>query len=101
MIVGNVILALIVAGTTGLGVSDTTLLVQASFFIAGIATLMQLYRMWKIGSGLPIVAGTVVFSIGLALDPTATYSQNVGIVVMTKVISKFVGMIAALFMLVA
>lgn len=48
-----------------------------------------------------MVAGTVVFSIGLALDPTATYSQNVGIVVMTKVISKFVVMIAALFILVA
>lgn len=57
MIVGNVTPALIVAGTTGLGGSDTTLLVQATFFIAGIATLMQLYPMWKIGSGLPMVIG--------------------------------------------
>ena len=57
MIVGNVTPALIVAGATGLGASDTTLLVQASFLIAGIATLMQVYPIWKIGSGLPMVIG--------------------------------------------
>ncbi len=57
MIVGNVTPALIVAGTTGLGSSDTTLLVQSSFIIAGIATLMQLYPLWRIGSGLPMVIG--------------------------------------------
>lgn len=57
MIVGNVTPALIVAGTTGLGTSDTTLLVQSSFLIAGIATLMQLYPLWRIGSGLPMVIG--------------------------------------------
>jgi xanthine/uracil permease len=33
--------------------------------------------------------------------PTATYSQNVGIVAMTKVVSKFIIMIAAVFMLIA
>ncbi|MDZ5000445.1 purine permease, partial [Clostridium perfringens] len=49
-----------------------------------------------IGSGVASVLG-VLFG-GL---PTATYSQNVGIVAMTKVISKFVVMIAALFMLIA
>lgn len=57
MIVGNVTPALIVAGATGLGASDTTLLVQASFLIAGIATLMQVCPIWRIGSGLPMVIG--------------------------------------------
>lgn len=28
----------------------------------------------------PVITGTVVFTIGLSLYPTATYSQNVGIV---------------------
>ncbi len=49
-----------------------------------------------IASGIASVIG--VFFGGL---PTATYSQNVGIVAMTKVISKFVVAIAALFMLIA
>lgn len=57
MIVGNVAPALIVASATGLGLGDTTLLVQSSFFMAGLATLMQLYPIWKIGSGLPMVIG--------------------------------------------
>ena len=33
--------------------------------------------------------------------PTATYSQNVGIVAMTKVVSKYIIMLAAVFMLIA
>lgn len=154
MIVGNVTPALIVAGATGLGVSDTTLLVQASFFLAGIATLIQLYPIWKIGSGLPmvigvsftyvptltaigmaygieaifgaqlvggfvailfgaflkpmrklfppLVAGTVVFSIGLSLYPTAIrymaggsgvsdfgYPINWGIAILTLIVVLF------------
>ncbi|WP_195263572.1 MULTISPECIES: nucleobase:cation symporter-2 family protein [unclassified Clostridium] len=85
MIVGNVTPALIVAGTTGLGVSDTTLLVQASFFLAGIATLMQLYPMWKIGSGLPMVIGVsftyvpTLTAIGMAYGIEAIFgAQLVG-----------------------
>lgn len=85
MIVGNVTPALIVAGTTGLGVSDTTLLVQASFFLAGIATLMQLYPMWKMGSGLPMVIGVsftyvpTLTAIGLAYGIEAIFgAQLVG-----------------------
>ena len=57
MIVGNVTPALIVAGATGVGAKETTLLVQASFLIAGLATLMQLYPLWRVGSGLPMVIG--------------------------------------------
>ncbi|MDU2683361.1 uracil-xanthine permease family protein [Clostridium sp.] len=85
MIVGNVTPALIVAGATGLGVSDTTLLVQASFFLAGIATLIQLYPLWKIGSGLPMVIGVsftyvpTLTAIGMAYGIEAIFgAQLVG-----------------------
>lgn len=85
MIVGNVTPALIVAGATGLGASDTTLLVQASFLIAGIATLMQLYPMWKIGSGLPMVIGVsftyvpTLIAIGMSYGIEAIFgAQLVG-----------------------
>ena len=33
------------------------MLLQNAMFIAGIATLLQLYPVWRIGSGLPIVMG--------------------------------------------
>ena len=85
MIVGNVTPALIVAGATGLGVGDTTLLVQASFFLAGIATLIQLYPLWKIGSGLPMVIGVsftyvpTLTEIGMAYGIEAIFgAQLVG-----------------------
>ncbi|KAB3532772.1 purine permease [Alkaliphilus pronyensis] len=57
MIVGNVTPAIIVAGVVGLNSADRTLLVQCAMFIAGIATLLQLYPLGKVGSGLPIIMG--------------------------------------------
>ena len=67
MIVGNVTPAIIVAGDNGASSSDKALLVQCSLFIAGIATLLQLYPIWKFGSGLPVVMG-----VGFAYVPTLT-----------------------------
>ncbi|SFH83800.1 nucleobase:cation symporter-2, NCS2 family [Tindallia magadiensis] len=57
MIVGNVTPAIIIAGVVGLSSSDRTLLVQCAMFIAGIATLLQLYPIGKVGSGLPVIMG--------------------------------------------
>lgn len=67
MIVGNVTPAIIVAGITGIDLSDRTFLVQCSLFIAGISTLLQLYPIWKFGSGLPVVMG-----VSFAYVPTLT-----------------------------
>lgn len=67
MIVGNVTPAIIVAGITGIDLSDKTFLVQCSLFIAGISTLLQLYPIWKFGSGLPVVMG-----VSFAYVPTLT-----------------------------
>lgn len=57
MVVGNVTPAIIVAGVVGLSSPDKTLLVQCAMFIAGIATLLQLYPVWKFGSRLPVIMG--------------------------------------------
>ncbi|MGL4992171.1 MAG: uracil-xanthine permease family protein [Sarcina sp.] len=67
MIVGNVTPALIVASATNLNASDRTILVQCSLFIAGIATLMQLYPLRGVGSGLPVIMG-----VSFAYVPTLT-----------------------------
>lgn len=47
--------------------SDKVLLIQCSLFMAGIATLLQLYPVWKFGSKLPVVMG-----ISFAYVPTLT-----------------------------
>lgn len=62
MIVGNITPAIILAGAIGLAASESTLLIQAAMFIAGIATLIQLYPIggrsnFRIGSGLPVIMG--------------------------------------------
>lgn len=67
MIVGNVTPAIIVAGVADLSAADKILLVQASMFMAGISTLLQLYPIWKLGSGLPVIIG-----ISFAYVPTLT-----------------------------
>ena len=67
MIVGNVTPAIIVAGAADLSGSDKTMLVQCALFIAGLATLMQLYPIRKIGSGLPVIMG-----VSFAYVPTLT-----------------------------
>ncbi len=57
MIVGNVAPVIIIGGVVGLSTYDRTLLVQCALFIAGIATLLQLYPIGRVGSGLPIIMG--------------------------------------------
>ena len=73
MIVGCVTPAIVIAGVAGLEGNDKVIFVQAALFIAAISTLIQLFPLGgKIGSGLPpLITGTVVFTIGLSLYPTA------------------------------
>lgn len=57
MFVANIAPIIIVAGASGLDSSDSAMLIQSAMIIAGIGTLIQLFPLWKIGSGLPIVMG--------------------------------------------
>ena len=57
MFVANIAPISIVAGACGLKSSQTAMLIQCAMIIAGIGTLIQLFPVWKVGSGLPIVMG--------------------------------------------
>ena len=57
MFVANLTPITIVAAAGGLSQSEIAILLQNAMLVAGIATLIQLYPVWKIGSGLPIVMG--------------------------------------------
>ena len=57
---------------------ETARLLQNCMLIAGIGTLLQLYPIWKIGSGLPVVMGISFTFLAARL---ATASQDYGIMV--------------------
>lgn len=56
-IVGIVTPAMMVADRCGLSPSDKTILVQVSLIISGLATLLQLFPIFRVGSGLPVIMG--------------------------------------------
>lgn len=57
MFVANIAPILIVAGVVKMSPEQSAALIQSAMIIAGIGTLIQLYPLWKVGSGLPIVMG--------------------------------------------
>jgi len=64
-IVGVVTPALLVANVTNLSGADKTILIQISLIVTALATLLQLYPIKGIGSGLPVIIG-----ISFAYVPT-------------------------------
>ena len=59
MFVSNLAPITIIAGAAqpALTQAQTAILLQNAMFVAGIATLVQLYPVWRIGSRLPVVMG--------------------------------------------
>ncbi|WP_416237211.1 nucleobase:cation symporter-2 family protein [Streptomyces marinisediminis] len=57
MYAGVVAVPLVIGAAAQLGPADTTLLMAASLFTAGIATLLQTLGVWRIGARLPFVNG--------------------------------------------
>lgn len=75
MFLSNIAVPIILARIVGLNDQDLTILVQSSMVMAGIATLIQCYPIWRIGAKLPIVMGS---SFGFL--PTNIYiASNYGI----------------------
>src|SRR5699024_146753 len=58
MFVSNVTVPIIIAGAAGLPEAQTTLMIQAAMFVAGVCTLVQALGIGPIGARLPIVMGT-------------------------------------------
>ncbi len=58
--------------------AETAQLLQNCMLIAGIGTLVQLYPVWKVGSGLPVVMGLSFTFLAAAMT---TASQDYGIMV--------------------
>nr|BFE48744.1 hypothetical protein GCM10017745_21710 [Saccharothrix mutabilis subsp. capreolus] len=57
MYAGVVAPPLIIGAAVGLGPTDLALLISASLFTAGVATLLQALGFWRIGARLPLING--------------------------------------------
>ncbi|MFI3171842.1 MAG: nucleobase:cation symporter-2 family protein [Eubacteriales bacterium] len=76
MFLGNVSPLIIICGLLEMPIDTKTMLIQNSMFIAGLCTLIQLYPIWKVGSGLPVVMGTSSGFIGTAKAIGSSYGYG-------------------------
>ena len=96
MFVANIAPILIVAGACGLSAAQTTNLVQCAMMIAGVGSLIQLFPLWKIGSGLPIVMGISFnfVSIFCVIGPEYGYGSVVGAILVGGLVEGTLGLFA-------
>lgn len=96
MFVANLTPITIIAAAGGLSQAEIAVLLQNAMFVAGIATLIQLFPVWKVGSGLPIVMG-VSFTFVTALCTVAAnygYPAVIGTVICGGIFEGIIGLFA-------
>lgn len=100
MFVANIAPIIIVTGACGLDASHSAMLIQCAMIIAGIGTLIQLFPIWKIGSGLPIVMGIsfTFVSVFCYVGPAYGYPAIVGAVLIGGLIEGVLGLFAKYWM---
>ena len=76
MFLGNVSPLIIVCGILNIPIETKSILIQNSMFVAGVATMIQLYPLFKVGSGLPVVMGTSSGFIGTEKAIGAAYGYS-------------------------
>ena len=96
MFVANLTPITIIAAAGGLSQAEIAVLLQNAMFIAGIATLIQVFPLWKIGSRLPIVMG-VSFTFVTVLSTVAAnygYPAVIGAVICGGIFEGTIGLFA-------
>ena len=96
MFVSNLAPISIIAAAGGLSQGEIAILLQNAMFVAGIATLIQLYPVWGVGAKLPIVMG-VSFTFVTVLSTIAVnygYPTVIGAVLVGGVFEGTLGLLA-------
>ena len=96
MFVSNLTPITIIGAAAGLDNGQIAVLLQNAMFVAGIATLIQLYPVWEIGSRLPIVMG-VSFTFVTILSYVGTtygYETMIGAVLVGGLVEGTLGLLA-------
>ena len=98
MFVSNLapIFLIVAAAQPSLSQSELAMLLQHAMVAAGIASLIQMYPIWRIGSGLPVIMG-VSFTFVAVLSAVAGqhgYGAVVGCVMVGGVFEGCLGLTA-------
>ena len=75
MFVSNLTPIILIAGAANPSLSQgqTAMLMQNAMLVAGVATLIQLYPVWRIGSRLPVVMGVSFTFVSVLSAVVANY----------------------------
>ncbi len=97
MFLSNVVPIIIITGLAtinGTAIPDSikTQLIQNAMFIAGIASLIQVFGIWKIGSRLPIVMGISFTFLSVAAREGLDYNIIMGSIIVGGLIEGFLGL---------
>lgn len=95
-VVGIITPAILIANTCGLSEAEKTLMIQVSLILTAVATLLQLFPIFRrIGSGLPVVMG-----ISFAYIPTLTAigeQFDLGTILGAEIIGGIVAIVFGVF----
>ncbi len=96
MFVSNLAPITIIAAAANLPQAEVAMLIQNAMLIAGIATLIQLYPIWRIGSRLPIVMGVsfTFVSVLCTVGATQGYPTVIGAVLIGGIFEGTIGLFA-------
>lgn len=96
MFVSNLTPITIIGAAAGLNNGQIAVLLQNAMFVAGLATLIQLYPVWKIGSRLPIVMGVSFTFVTILSYVGATYGYEtmIGSVLVGGLVEGTLGLLA-------
>ncbi len=96
MFVANIAPILIVAEACGLSPSETTGLIQTAMIVAGVGSLIQMFPLWRVGSGLPVVMGIsfTFVSIFCFIGPKYGYPTVIGAIIVGGIFEGILGLFA-------
>lgn len=96
MFVANLAPIMIIAGAAGLDDVSTGGMIQAAMLIAGIGTLIQLFPIGRLGSGLPIVMGISFTFVTVLAGVVATHGMGaaMGAIIVGGCIEGMLGLFA-------
>lgn len=96
MFVANLTPITLIGVASGLSQNQIAFLLQNAMFVAGIATLVQLYPVWKVGSKLPIVMGVSFTFVAILSYVGATYGypSAIGAILVGGIFEGVLGLLA-------
>ena len=96
MFVANLTPIMMIGSASSVGQEQMTILLQNAMFMAGIATLIQLYPIGKVGAKLPIVMGVSFTFVTILSYVGAQYGYGavVGAVIVGGIFEGLLGLLA-------